>query len=75
MGSIGLIWALACAASAAETSDVTFVEENGAWRVSVQSSSGIGLFSPQEGLWSIALDWRDDWPCEWRHAKASCRCC
>lgn len=71
MGSIGLIWAIACAASAAETSDVAFVEENGAWRVSVQSSSGIGLFSPQEGLWSVAMDWRDDWPCEWRHAKAS----
>ena len=27
------------------------------------------LASPPEGLWSIATDWKDDWPARWVHAK------
>lgn len=26
------------------------------------------LQSAGEGLWSVALDWRDGWPADWRHA-------
>ena len=24
--------------------------------------------APEEGLWSVATDWQDDWMCEWKHA-------
>jgi len=27
------------------------------------------LRSPAEGLWSVATDWRDGWPAEWKHGK------
>ena len=26
---------------------------------------------PAEGRWSIALDWQDEWPADWRHARAA----
>jgi hypothetical protein len=25
--------------------------------------------SPEEGLWSIALDWKEGWPAQWLHAR------
>lgn len=28
------------------------------------------LTSPDEGLWSVAMDWRDGWPADWHHAHA-----
>ena len=24
--------------------------------------------APEEGLWSVATGWQDDWMCEWKHA-------
>ena len=37
-------------------------------RVEVLSGGAAVLASPPEGLWSIACDWRDSWPADWRHA-------
>lgn len=36
--------------------------------VSVHSEKGPVLTSPQEGLWSIATEWKDNWPSNWQHA-------
>lgn len=42
--------------------------DGGAPRVSVTADGRTHLRSPAEGLWSIAMDWRDDWPAGWHHA-------
>jgi len=39
--------------------------------VEVTSEGKAALRSPPEGLWSIAADWRDGWPADWRHAHAA----
>lgn len=36
-------------------------------RVCIQRGESV-LRSPEEGLWSIAVGWDQDWPSEWRHA-------
>lgn len=30
---------------------------------------GNQLVSPKEGLWSIATEWKDNWPAKWHHAQ------
>lgn len=42
--------------------------EAGRQRVEVLAVGEVILRSPAEGLWSVACDWRDRWPAEWRHA-------
>jgi len=37
-------------------------------RVEVLAGTEVVARSPVEGLWSIACDWREGWPAEWRHA-------
>lgn len=27
------------------------------------------VYAPQEGLWSVATGWANDWPCSWKHAN------
>jgi hypothetical protein len=36
----------------------------------VLSGSRVLLASPPEGLWSVAMDWQDQWPADWHHAHA-----
>ena len=36
-------------------------------QVTVRNAHAV-LHSPEEGLWSIATGWEDDWPAEWHHA-------
>jgi len=45
--------------------------ETGGNTVNVQlSHHGLALLrSPQEGLWSIAMDWQDQWPTDWHHGS------
>jgi len=38
--------------------------------VELLSGDRVLLTSPPEGLWSVAMDWRDKWPADWRHARA-----
>lgn len=40
----------------------------GGSRVQVLAAGEPVSESPPEGLWSIACDWRDGWPADWRHA-------
>ncbi|MGC8794178.1 MAG: hypothetical protein ACP5U2_12385, partial [Bryobacteraceae bacterium] len=37
-------------------------------RVEVLSQGEVVLKTPAEGLWSVACEWREDWPAAWRHA-------
>jgi hypothetical protein len=39
------------------------------FRAEVRSGDRVILRSPTEGLWSVAIAWRDGWPAEWRHAR------
>jgi len=34
-------------------------------------NQGLGMEPVADGLWSIALDWQDDWPADWQHASAT----
>ena len=43
--------------------------EDGKTKQLVLRSSEAVLQSPIEGLWSVAMDWRDDWPAKWRHGQ------
>ena len=29
---------------------------------------GIAISAPDEGLWSVATGWQDDWMCDWKHS-------
>ncbi len=42
-------------------------EHDGAKHVAITSKGKVYLRSPTEGLWSIATDWRDRWPADWKH--------
>ncbi|MEY4107125.1 MAG: hypothetical protein RL181_1467 [Bacteroidota bacterium] len=40
-----------------------------AYQVSLADGNLVYLSAPEEGLWSIALGWENDWPADWRHAQ------
>jgi hypothetical protein len=40
-------------------------------RVEILTGGAAVLASPAEGLWSVACDWRDGWPADWRHVRPS----
>jgi hypothetical protein len=56
------------AADAVPETKLQIVRQQDTYRVQVLSGERVLLSSPPEGLWSIASDWRDGWPAEWRHA-------
>lgn len=66
-----MLWVLALNSClcAAESPVLQLAQENGTWQVVIESAQGAELRSPEEGLWSIALDWEKDWPADWRHVK------
>ncbi len=40
-------------------------------RVEVLAEGRVYASTPEEGLWSIACEWRGGWPADWRHAAPS----
>ena len=38
-------------------------------RVQVPADNEVIAQSPEEGLWSIACDWKERWPADWHHAR------
>jgi hypothetical protein len=44
-------------------------EVKGNYFVSVSSSEGISVSMPDKGLWSVATEWKNDWPDNWQHAS------
>jgi hypothetical protein len=41
--------------------------EDGINRLELRDSNGAQLAQPTEGLWSIAMGWKNDWPAQWQH--------
>lgn len=52
------------------TPELRIVGKEGRYRVEVRCDDQTALASGENGLWSIAADWREGWPCEWYHADA-----
>lgn len=46
-------------------------EVDGGYGVEFLSGERMLLASPPEGLWSVAIDWRDQWPAGWHHGHAT----
>lgn len=44
-------------------------QQDGVPRVQIRAAGEVIAESPREGLWSIACDWRESWPAEWRHGN------
>ncbi len=44
---------------------------NDNYRIALRSENEILLHSPDQGLWSVAMGWKEDWPDQWRHAHPS----
>ncbi len=55
----------------AHSSDLRIEKDKDHYRVEVTVDDTLALNSPTEGLWSIAYDWRNEWPADWRHAHPS----
>lgn len=48
-----------------------YIRKNGAtYTVGLQSGDRMLLRCPEEGLWSIATAWKDEWCADWHHAAA-----
>lgn len=48
-------------------------EAEGAYIAKVVTQGQPLMQSPMEGLWSIATAWKEDWPSDWHHAKATAK--
>ncbi len=59
-----------CQRGAADRVEMRAVGDHGRYRVELISQGKPVLCSPDEGLWSIATGWREDWPSDWRHGNA-----
>lgn len=44
-------------------------QQDGIQRLEILAGGEVIAQSPPEGLWSIACDWRESWPAEWRHGN------
>jgi hypothetical protein len=66
-----LAWGAIAGAGRAGEPELRVVRHGERFGVEVYSEGRGVLASPGEGLWSIATDWRDGWPAEWRHAQAT----
>ncbi len=59
---------LLLAASVSAATSIRVAGPSGAQRVEVLADGSVYAATPTEGVWSIACDWRDGWPADWRHA-------
>jgi hypothetical protein len=50
-----------------QTLEIT--RRDSAYQVSLSDRNLVYLSAPEEGLWSIALGWENNWPADWRHAQ------
>ncbi len=49
-------------------SRLTISKEGNGYHVTISDRQNNSLYSPEEGLWSIATGWENNWPAEWKHA-------
>ncbi|MCP4639665.1 MAG: hypothetical protein GY851_04500, partial [bacterium] len=65
---LGILTMCAAAAPTGEAVPQLDVQRDGdTYQVRVLGDDAPLLTSPPEGLWSIAMDWRDSWPADWAH--------
>lgn len=43
---------------------ITLIENRPVFEV----QDGMAISAPDEGLWSVATGWQDDWMCDWKHS-------
>ena len=53
-----------------EAQTLNIQQKDGGYAVSIISDDGESITMPTEGLWSIATAWENDWPADWKHARA-----
>ncbi len=51
------------------SAELRIAQDGGSYRVLIELNGQDLLSSPPEGLWSIATEWKDNWPGSWVHAK------
>ena len=75
MGTLGILFllnsVLAKESKAVSSPILKVFEKDGTYRVEVRCNDRTLLSSPEQGLWSIAMDWKDGWCAGWRHASPS----
>ncbi len=70
IASLILVIAITNGLARANQPELRVKEDAGTYRLEVLSGREVLISSPKEGLWSIASDWRDNWPSDWKHAQA-----
>ncbi len=50
-------------------SELSLKTQEGSSQLFIKGAGSYFLQSPEEGLWSIATEWEDDWPASWMHAN------
>jgi hypothetical protein len=43
--------------------------KNQTYQVQLRADETVELFQPAEGLWSVAMDFQNDWPAQWCHGS------
>ena len=56
-------------ASYSSGQELKIQDVQGKYHVTMETTDGQKLISPEEGLWSIATSWQQDWPADWQHAS------
>lgn len=67
MLTVGMLWAVTLTWTTMDPPALEVGPHGAEQRVTVRQGDVV-LSSPPEGLWSIAMDWQNDWPTDWRHA-------
>jgi len=65
---LGTLCAVSASLPAQEGPQLRIETEDGHPRVAIACGDEVLLRSPAEGLWSVAMDWQDQWPADWAHA-------
>jgi len=53
----------------AQAPELVVTGSPGEYRMAVADGGRVLLQAPEEGQWSIAMDWLGDWPSQWQHAR------
>lgn len=48
---------------------LTIIPDGKTYQIRLEQEGRVLLTSPSEGLWSIATQWKKDWPAQWWHAQ------
>lgn len=72
--TLGFAWiaiAILVAGARADDNPLNILKKGDTYQVQILEGGEVSLASPAAGLWSIAMDWEDGWPSDWRHGQAT----